>query len=284
MPTANTAIHNVLNYNFGATAYPTFPTTLYFGLSKDTFTATTSPITGEPSTGSYARKAVTNNTTNWNTSVLGSLTNKTEIKFVQSSGVWSTDISPIVTIFISDSATTGGGDHLLWYQTLVLHLVVPTLTYVSFPIGTILVTQSTVSVPTLMVNNILNYNFGAQTYSTPTFPSTLYFGLSTLEVTAVGMSSVAEPAGSSGYARVSKTNNKTTWTVSSGGTPGLHNDVSVAFPSSSASWGVMRSIFIADSATNGNVLWFKKLNPGIVVQTGTSPVTFDPTDIAVTMT
>ena len=286
MPSTNLAINNILNYNFGGSAYSeTLPATMYFGLSSTLVTATSTGATvAEPSGGSYARKSFVNNTSNWATSTLGTLRNLAEVAFVKSTGIWSTSIAPILSVFISDSGTTGAGN-IWWYATLSVPLVVPTLTIVSFPIGTIIVTQPSLSITTYTLNRILNYNFGAQTYD-PDASGKIYFGLSTSTVTEAGLSTVTEPLAASGYARVSHDNDKTTWTTSSGATPGLHNDISIAFPSSSASWGVINSIFIADVATRaaGNILWFDTLSPGIIVQTGTTALTFAANTLLVTMT
>jgi hypothetical protein len=54
---------------------------------------------------------------------------------------------------------------------------------------------------TVTLNNILNYNFGSNTYS-PALPTKMSFGLSTTQVTAAGIASVTEPIAASGYARI----------------------------------------------------------------------------------
>jgi hypothetical protein len=118
---------------------------------------------------------------------------------------------------------------------------------------------------TAMLNNILNYNFGSQAYS-PALPATMYFGLSTTLVGAAGLATVTEPLTASAYARVAYVNDTAKWTTSSTGS--LSNKVVIAFPQSSASWGTILSVFIADSATRaaGNVLWYTTLAPSILIQ------------------
>jgi hypothetical protein len=51
------------------------------------------------------------------------------------------------------------------------------------------------------------------------------------------------------------------WTTSTVGT--LSNGRAITFPTSTASWGEIKSIFIADSATRhaGNVMWYYTLSP-----------------------
>ena len=134
---------------------------------------------------------------------------------------------------------------------------------------------------TLMANNILNYNFGGRAYSTPAFPADVYFGLSTTLVDATGLASVTEPSGGS-YARVAYSNDATPqkWTVSSVGS--LSNTDAIIFPKSTADWGTILSIFIADTATAGNVLWYCTLVPSFIVLDDTV-VTFDANSIVMTI-
>jgi hypothetical protein len=135
-------------------------------------------------------------------------------------------------------------------------------------------------ITTYTINQILNYNFGKQTY---TVPSTLYFGLSSTEVTSSGYSSVTEPVAGN-YSRVSFTNNNSNWSTCTDPAVGLHNDAAVTFPESSASWGVMVSLFIIDSSGGtGNVLWYKTLSTEIIVQNKTI-VSFAIGEIVVTLT
>lgn len=208
----------------------------------------------------------------------------------------------------------------------------------------------------LMKNNFLNYAWGSRTFSTPSQPADVYFGLSTVAMTdisnlsasvtamsftgkvvtltatntyAVGDSVVVagvntgftvtnidgtwvcqtgtnatkivftvtsqpvgttpqtisvgtvkgglitEPSGGS-YTRTAAYSNDGSplqWTVSSGGS--LSNTDSVSFPKSTASWGTIQSIFVADSGTTaaGNVLWFANLSPALAVPNNTT-VTF----------
>ena len=285
MPSSNVAMNNILNYNFGGTAYSDpLPDPMYFGLSKTLVTATsTGASVSEPSGGSYARKSFTNNTTNWDTSSLGSLRNKVAVTFTQSSGTWSDSVNPILSVFIADTAS--GAGNIWWYTTLATPLIIPTLTTVEFPIGSILVTQPSLCATTYTLNRILNYNFGGTTYD-PDASGSIFFGLSLTEVTAAGLSTVTEPLATSGYLRVEYDNDTDTWTTSSGATPGLENKIAIDFAGSSLSWGIVTSLFIADEITHGagNILWYKTLIPTIIVQTGTSALSYAAGQIAIAMT
>jgi hypothetical protein len=122
------------------------------------------------------------------------------------------------------------------------------------------------------MNNILNYNFGETAYSPG---ATIYFGLSTStdlsDCGVGGGTSTAEPVGGS-YARVEYDNDKGAdgWTASTEET--LSNKAAIEFPTSSASWGEIKSLFIAESDVSGtkDVLWFQELSPAIVVGNNTT--------------
>jgi hypothetical protein len=92
----------LLNFVLGAVSYSS-PVTVYIAL----FTADTALISGtltnEVSGGSYARVAVTNNTTNWPTTSSQSKTNGTAFVFPTATGSWGT-----VTAFAILDASSGG--------------------------------------------------------------------------------------------------------------------------------------------------------------------------------
>lgn len=100
----------ILDEVFGGTAFSA-PGTLYIGLSTTTITNAGGNIT-EPSGNGYARKAVTNDTNNWNTAITesnkGKKTNKVAFEFAQATGSWGT----ITDWFIADASS--GGNILAW--------------------------------------------------------------------------------------------------------------------------------------------------------------------------
>lgn len=79
-----------------------FPATLYVGLSTTTPTNTGGSVT-EPAGGSYARVAVTNNSTNFPAATARSKSNGTDIVFPTATGSWGT-----ITHFVMYDALTGG--------------------------------------------------------------------------------------------------------------------------------------------------------------------------------
>ena len=125
--------NRLLDKNFGGTAYSE-PATYYFGLSTTTIQIDGTGAT-EPSSGSYARVALTNNKTNWGTASNASLTNSTAVTFAESSASWGT----ITYVGMWDALTSG---NLWWFDVLTPARAVATTTTVLFAIGSITVSMS----------------------------------------------------------------------------------------------------------------------------------------------
>lgn len=107
---ANYYISNVLNQFWNATAF-SFPGTLYMGLWTSALSAASTGATaGETAYGSYARVAVTANTTNFPLSAGGSaITNATAITFPA-----NTSTTPTITYFAVLDSAAPGGNLLYW--------------------------------------------------------------------------------------------------------------------------------------------------------------------------
>ena len=118
------------------------------------------------------------------------------------------------------------------------------------------------AITTYQANKINDFIFGG-TQFTPN--STYYLGLSTTAISSSG-TGATEPSGG-GYARVAITNNKTNFTVSSGGI--IKNQTQFEFPESTTAWGTITYVFIADSPTTGggNILYYDALTNPRTVQT-----------------
>jgi hypothetical protein len=123
--------NRLLDLNFGSTAY-TQPATYYFGLSTTTINFDGTGAT-EPSGGSYARVAFTNNKTNWGTASSGVLTNAAAITFAESSASFGT----ITYVAMWDASTVG---NIWWFDVLSPSRAVASLTTVIFAIGAVTVT------------------------------------------------------------------------------------------------------------------------------------------------
>ena len=126
----------ILDVYFGATAYAA-PATLYIALFTDTNTTTQrdAGTVTEVSGGSYARVAVTNNTTNW-PNASGTTATKASgaaFTFPTPTGSWGT-----VTAFgIYDASTSG---NLLVWGDLTATQTISTGNTVSFASGAISIT------------------------------------------------------------------------------------------------------------------------------------------------
>ena len=95
-------------------------------------------------------------------------------------------------------------------------------------------------------DKMLDLVFGSAAFP---IPPTLYVGLSGSSANRCGR--YHEPSGS-GYARVAMINDLISFKESVNGIK--VNAKEVIFPTPNGDWGWMRSVFIADSASGGNVL------------------------------
>lgn len=120
----------LLDHVFGNAAY-TAPGTLHIAL----FTATPSDTGGgtEVTGGSYARVAVTNNSTNFPAASGGAKSNGTAVTFPTATASWGT----VVAFGIFDA---GSGGNLLAWATLTTSKTISSGDTASFPIGDIDIT------------------------------------------------------------------------------------------------------------------------------------------------
>lgn len=114
----------------------------------------------------------------------------------------------------------------------------------------------------LQANKMLDRNFGNVA---DTVPTTLYLGLSTTAINPDG-TGTTEPSGG-GYSRIAVPNNKSTWSNASNGI--LNNLIELSFTESTASWGTISHVFLAD-AIGGNPIYFDALTTPRAVQSQTT--------------
>lgn len=121
----------LLDHVLGNAAY-TAPATVYVAL----YTAAPTDAGGgtEVTGGSYARKDVTNNATNWPAAAAGAKANGTTITFVTATASWGT----VVAFGIFDALTVG---NLLYWADLTVTKAVNNGDTASFPVGDIDVTE-----------------------------------------------------------------------------------------------------------------------------------------------
>lgn len=118
--------NELLDHVFGGGDYSR-PATLYIALSTTTISDDGTGMT-EPSGGSYARAAVTNNATNWPAASGGAKANGTAITFAQASASWGT----IIDFAIMDAVS---GGNMLGYGTLTTSKTIDSGDTPSFAIG-----------------------------------------------------------------------------------------------------------------------------------------------------
>lgn len=110
----------------------TYPATLYVGLSNNA-TVTEVGIT-EPVAMSYARVAVTNETSSFTTATNKSISNANPITFAASTGDWGT----VYAVLIYDALS---GGNLLYYEALSVSRAVPSGTTLRFSAESITITE-----------------------------------------------------------------------------------------------------------------------------------------------
>ena len=120
--------NEVLDHLFSKATY-TAPATLYVGLWKSALSdSSTGSTANEVSGGSYARKTVANNSTNWPAAAGGAKSNGTAITFATASGSWGT-----VTYFAILDASSAG--HILGWGQLMQAKTIGSGDTASFAVG-----------------------------------------------------------------------------------------------------------------------------------------------------
>lgn len=127
--------NKLLDHILGGGDY-TRPATVYVGVSSTAPADDGTNIT-EPSGGSYARVAVTNNATNWPAASGGSKSNGTQISFPVATADWLAAAN-ITHFFIADDPTAG---NILGSGALDSPVTVLDTQMLYFAIGALVVTQ-----------------------------------------------------------------------------------------------------------------------------------------------
>jgi len=127
--------------------------------------------------------------------------------------------------------------------------------------------------------SILNDALGGVPFDAP---ANYYLGLSTTTISSSGSNST-EPTGGKAYARVIIPNNKTYFSYSSSGS--LQNSTDITFPASTAAWGTITDVFLADASASatGTIWFYEELTSPRIVQDSTT-ITFSASAISFSMT
>jgi hypothetical protein len=121
----------LISYTLGGVAYSP-PATLYFALFSTAPTATTAGV--ELTGGNYSRVGKTNDTALWQTQGSSSVSNKVAITFPTASSTWI----GAAAFGIYDAAVAG---NLLYFYDLSPAMTVLANTFVTLPVGSLIITE-----------------------------------------------------------------------------------------------------------------------------------------------
>lgn len=130
MAKSNYLENKILNFIFNGGTFVA-PSTLYIAL----YTSAPTDAGGgtEVAGGSYARVAVTGNTTNFPTTTTGEITNDMVLTFAQASSAWGS----VVAFGIFDASTSG---NLLYWATITPKTVASG-DVISIPVGNLVISE-----------------------------------------------------------------------------------------------------------------------------------------------
>ena len=111
-------------------------------------------------------------------------------------------------------------------------------------------------------NKVLDLLFGAVNLAPP---ATIYLGLAQNSANKSGLTT--EPSGG-GYSRVAVANTGVNFPAAGTGTKS--NATVITFPAPTGDWGVLKSLFVADAATGGNVIAMADLSASRAISSGTA--------------
>lgn len=108
-------------------------------------------------------------------------------------------------------------------------------------------------------SGLLNHIFRGVSYSAP---ATLYIGLTQNFISGNLESGIIDEPSTGAYARQAYTSNGTNWTApyESGSSMVIHNLSAIQFPLATANIGNVSGVFIADSLSSGNILFYGELS------------------------
>lgn len=193
----------------------------------------------------YARKAVTNNSTNW--PAASARTKKLGVAqaFVTAAANWGT----VVGIAIYDASTGGTLMHYIPFDSSVTVNSGDTL---NLDVDSLQITIPSGGCSTYLANAVLDHIYGGGDF---TRPSTLYGAGFVAPPTDAGGGT--EPTGG-GYARVTIANNSTNFPGASSGSKAMATTQS--WPTASGDWGTITHRGYFDALSGGNLLFYHALD------------------------
>lgn len=264
MASSHYLANKLLDLAFGGTGW-TPPVTLYIAKLLQNPQRDASAVL-EPSSGGYARIAVTNNLTNFPAAATHAKANGADFVSAAATGAQGT-VTHIG--WFDDDGTPSG--NLLSYQALPTPeafdtpdvLTIPAGQYVASIIGAQSNTQTVCG--DWLANELLDHWLGASSFSPP---GTLYaFYSYTLPTSAGG--NITEPSGF-GYARKAVTNNTTNFPNASNGSK--VTGAEIAFTAASGgSWGTPPYFGFMTASSGGNLYCATRIPNPRTINAGTIP-------------
>lgn len=114
-----------------------------------------------------------------------------------------------------------------------------------------------------LANAILNGVLGGSAFS---LPANVYIALSTAAFSASATGSAMTEVSGGSYSRVAVTNNSTNWPAAS--SQSKSNGTVFTFPTATASWGTVLSVYVVDASSAGNILYGADLTASRTVASG----------------
>ena len=112
-------------------------------------------------------------------------------------------------------------------------------------------------------NALLNGVLGGPQF---TLPANVYVALSLVVYSDAATGAAMDEVTGGGYARVALTNDATSWPAAASGSKS--NGVTITYPAASSDWTTVRSFYICDALSGGNVLYGGDLSTVREVRTG----------------
>lgn len=104
-----------------------------------------------------------------------------------------------------------------------------------------------------LANKLIEHVLGGSSYTPST---TVWVALSGNLWTATATGSNLGEIATSSYARVSLSNDSTTFTTATSGSPSVKlNQIVITFPTATEDWGEIKSVYLIDAASGGNCLY-----------------------------
>lgn len=268
---ANGVLANVMNALLAGGA-PTGGPPFYAGLCI--LASQRAALYGEPVGGGYARVAVP--ASSWTASSGGAATLTQPITFPKATADWTT-ANPILSLGFFTAAS--GGSQVAAVDVSPLN--VRSGATPSFPAGALTIGRASASSQGNLSGYALdlmnNYWLKGQAIA----PPSIYLALSTAAANPAAPPS--EPIGG-GYARVAAP--ASSWTPAPNATLGavgasastatVRNATALTFPAPTAGWGTVRSVYLMDAPSGGNVLAAANLTIPRAVAAGDSARSFAP--------